>query len=171
MPQHSEFDIGLPFRVLSGPGSMAKAASLIAGLGRRALIACGRSTMRKLGVLDRLKGLLVDAGLEVAVFDGIEPDPSTDTVDAGVAAARRAGADVFVGLGGGSVLDATKSIAMFADADGSVADFVEVAPGSWKRLNPSPAETPTTDEPFPLGAAAEDIEDLRELGRIFRIWT
>jgi len=124
MPQHSEFDIGLPFRILSGPGSMDKAGPLIAGLGRRALLACGRSTMQKLGLLDRLKGLLADAGLEVTVFDGIEPDPSTDTVDAGVAAARRAGADVFVGLGGGSVLDATKSIAMFADADGSVADYL-----------------------------------------------
>jgi len=124
MPQHNEFDIGLPFRILSGPGSMDKAAPLIADLGRRALIVCGRSAMRKLGLLDRLRGLLAGAGLEVAVFDGIEPDPSSNTVDAGVAVARRCGADVFVGLGGGSVLDATKSIAMFADADGSVADYL-----------------------------------------------
>ena len=118
----NEFDIGLPFRVLSGPGSMERIGPLVTGLGQRVLLCTGRSAMRKTGVLDRLNSVLTNAGLDVDIFDQIEPDPTTETVDAGVKTARQFGANFFIGLGGGSVLDATKAIAFLTDTDGSAAD-------------------------------------------------
>ena len=102
---------------------MEKIGPLVAGLGRRALVGLGRSAMRKAGVVDRLLRVLAEAHVEAAVFDQIESDPSTDTVDAGANLAREFRADVFVGLGGGSVLDATKAMAYLADAPGRAADY------------------------------------------------
>ena len=122
MSAMNEFDIGLPFRVMSGPGSMERLGPLVAGLGQRVLICSGRSAMRKTGVLDRLKSVLTGASLNVRIFDQVEPDPSTETIDTGVEIARQFGADVFIGLGGGSVLDATKAIAFLTDTEGSAAD-------------------------------------------------
>lgn len=122
----SEFDIGLPFRVFSGPGAIQRIGPLVAGLGQRVLICSGRSAMRKTGVLDQLQNVLTNAGLTVSVFDQIEPEPSTDTVDAGVKMARQFDANVFVGLGGGSALDATKAIAFLTDTEGSAAEHQQV---------------------------------------------
>ena len=120
----NEFNIGLPFRVVFGPNSMTRIGPLVKGLGQRAFVGCGRSAMREAGVLGRLESALGDAGLEVMIYDQIEPDPSTDTVDAGVTAAREFGADLFVGLGGGSVLDATKAIAFLTDTEGAAAEHL-----------------------------------------------
>ncbi|MFN2466211.1 MAG: iron-containing alcohol dehydrogenase family protein [Candidatus Dormibacteria bacterium] len=55
---------------------------------------------------------LREAGLEVAVFAEVEPDPSVENIDRGVVAARAFQPDVFVGLGGGSSMDAAKAIDM-----------------------------------------------------------
>ena len=121
----NDFDIGLPFRVVSGAGSLERIGPLVAGLGRRVLIGCGRTAMRKAGILELCENVLRGSGLEVAVFDQIESDPSTDTVDKGVALAREFGADVFVGLGGGSVMDATKAVAFLTDTEGTAAEHQE----------------------------------------------
>jgi alcohol dehydrogenase len=113
----SDFDIGLPFRVVSGAGSLDRIGPLVAGLGHRVLIGCGRTAMRKAGILELCENVLREAGLGVVVFDQIESDPSTDTVDEGVALAREFGADVFMGLGGGSALDVSKGVRPEQDGD------------------------------------------------------
>jgi len=77
--------------------------------GRRALIVTD-TTLVRLGVAERVRKLLERAGLEVQLFDQVEPDPSLQTVRRGAQMAQEYGPDWIVGLGGGSALDAAKAI-------------------------------------------------------------
>ncbi len=77
--------------------------------GRRALIVTD-ATLVRLGIADLVRAHLEKAGLETHVFDGVEPDPSVETVRRGAAIASEFGPDWIVGLGGGSCMDAAKAI-------------------------------------------------------------
>ncbi len=77
--------------------------------GQRALIVTD-ATLVRLGIADRIKAHLDRAGLETRIFDGVEPDPSVETVRRGAALASEFGPDWIVGLGGGSCMDAAKAI-------------------------------------------------------------
>lgn len=77
--------------------------------GSKALIVTD-STMVRLGLVDQVKSHLQNAGIEVRVFDEVEPDPSVNTVRNGALAAGEFGPDWIVGLGGGSPIDAAKAI-------------------------------------------------------------
>ena len=77
--------------------------------GRRALVVTDATLMR-LGLVERVAAHLRRAGLEVRVFDAVEPDPSVETALRGAELARECEPDWIVGLGGGSALDAAKAI-------------------------------------------------------------
>nr|HID12524.1 iron-containing alcohol dehydrogenase [Anaerolineae bacterium] len=77
--------------------------------GRRALIVTD-DTLVQLGLVDRVKAHLDTAGIEVHVFDEVEPDPSAQTVRKGAEVAREVEPDWIIGLGGGSPMDAAKAI-------------------------------------------------------------
>jgi len=77
--------------------------------GRRALIVTDQ-TIVELGLADPVREGLENAGMEVQVFDQVEPDPSVDTVKKGAALAVEYQPDWIVGLGGGSAMDAAKAI-------------------------------------------------------------
>jgi len=66
--------------------------------------------MKRFGFLDRAKGYLEQAGMEVRIIDGIEPDPSVETVMKGAAAMQEFGPDWIVAIGGGSPIDAAKAM-------------------------------------------------------------
>lgn len=78
-------------------------------VGKRALIVTDKLLV-ELGFVEKVEGYLKDAGLEVEVFDKVESEPSVETVMKGVDLAKKNGPDWFVGLGGGSCMDAAKMI-------------------------------------------------------------
>ena len=69
--------------------------------------------MKASGFLDKTVKALEEAGMEVQVFDGVEPDPSIDTVMRGAAAMSKFGPDWIVAIGGGSPIDAAKAMWAF----------------------------------------------------------
>jgi alcohol dehydrogenase class IV len=77
--------------------------------GKRALIVTD-SPLVQLGLVDKVKVHLDKAGIEMRIFDGVEPDPSVQTVRRGVQVAQEYEPDWIVGLGGGSPMDAAKAI-------------------------------------------------------------
>ena len=77
--------------------------------GQRALIVTD-GTLVELGLVDKVKAHLDKAGIEVHVFDRVEPDPSVQTVRQGVEVAQEFEPDWIIGLGGGSPMDAAKAI-------------------------------------------------------------
>ena len=80
---------------------------------KKAIIVTGGSSMKRGGFLDKCEKILKDTGLEVKIFDGVEPDPSIETVYKGAEAMREFQPDVIVALGGGSALDAAKAMWVF----------------------------------------------------------
>ncbi|MCJ7807955.1 MAG: iron-containing alcohol dehydrogenase, partial [Dehalococcoidia bacterium] len=93
-------------RIVFGEGALEVLDELE---GQRALIVTD-GMMVKLGLVDKVKAHLDIAGIEVHVFDEIEPDPSVHTVRRGAQVALDFAPDWIVGLGGGSPLDAAKAI-------------------------------------------------------------
>jgi len=105
------FEFRIPPVVIFGRGALQQhAGEQAARFGRRALIVSGRTATRS-GAARRLSEILTAAGVEAELFDQVEPEPSAATVDACVEAARRADAQVVLGIGGGSPLDVAKAAA------------------------------------------------------------
>ena len=77
---------------------------------KKAMIVIGGSSLEKNGMLARVEGYLHEAGAETAVIRGVEPDPSFDTVQRGAAEMLRFEPDLIVALGGGSPMDAAKTM-------------------------------------------------------------
>ena len=78
--------------------------------GKRAVICVGGGSMKRFGFLDRAIAYLQETGMEVKVIDGIEPDPSVETVMKGAAVMQEFQPDWIVAIGGGSPIDAAKAM-------------------------------------------------------------
>ena len=115
------FELSAPQRILFGPGTLKQAGPLARGLGCRALVVTGRDPSRATPLLRMLEA----QGIATAVFP-IGGEPTTDMVRAGTARALEIEADLVVGFGGGSPLDAAKAIAALAANGGDPLDYMEV---------------------------------------------
>lgn len=78
--------------------------------GTRAIICVGGGSMKRNGFLDKAMDYLKEAGMEVTVFEGIEPDPSVETVMKGAAVMQEFQPDWIIAMGGGSPIDAAKAM-------------------------------------------------------------
>ena len=78
--------------------------------GKKAMVCVGGGSMKKFGFLDKTVNYLKEAGMEVELFEGIEPDPSVDTVMKGAEAMLKFEPDWIVAIGGGSPIDAAKAM-------------------------------------------------------------
>ena len=78
--------------------------------GKRAFVCVGGGSMKRFGFLDRVVQYLQEAGMEVKLFEGIESDPSVDTVMKGAKEMQDFGPDWIVAIGGGSPIDAAKAM-------------------------------------------------------------
>jgi len=93
--------------------------------GERALIVTDR-TLVALGAVERVTAHLSQAGIEARVFDGVEPEPSLETVGRAAAVAREWSPDWIVGLGGGSPMDAAKAVRVLYERPNL--DVLEITP-------------------------------------------
>lgn len=143
METNLNYDMYVPTRVLFGAGMLNKLGEQpMPGKKALIIISNGKST-RANGYLERTEQQLRLAGIESVLFDGVSPNPTVANVEAGAEAARAAGCDFLVALGGGSVMDCTKAIAVMATNDGVLWDYVAV--GSGKGL-------PIPNTPLPIVA-------------------
>lgn len=81
--------------------------------GKKAIVVVGGGSMKRFGFLDKVVSYLEEAGMEVKLFEGVEPDPSVETVMKGAAAMTEFGPDWIVAIGGGSPIDAAKAMWTF----------------------------------------------------------
>ena len=77
--------------------------------GKLAFIVTDKNSV-ELGLVDKVKEQLCQAEIQATVFDEVEPDPSLQTVQKGVALMNKYGPDLVIGVGGGSVMDAAKAM-------------------------------------------------------------
>ena len=78
--------------------------------GKRAIVCTGGGSMKRFGFLDKVVSYLKEAGMEVQLFEGIEPDPSVETVMRGAETMEKFQPDWIVAIGGGSPIDAAKAM-------------------------------------------------------------
>lgn len=97
----------LPRDLYHGKGALEALKTLE---GKRAIICVGGGSMKRFGFLDKAVSYLKEAGMEVELFEGIESDPSVDTVMRGAAAMEKFQPDWIVAMGGGSPIDAAKAM-------------------------------------------------------------
>ena len=93
--------------------------------GKKAIVVVGGGSMKRFGFLDKVIDYLKEAGMEVQLFEGVEPDPSVDTVLKGAAAMQEFEPDWIVAVGGGSPIDAAKAMwAFYEYPDTSFEDLI-----------------------------------------------
>ncbi len=109
-----------PTRIIFGDGTLKKVGEEAKKFGKRSLIVTGKTSTKKSGILDEVVDSLASNNLRVEVFNNVEPDPSIETVEEGAKFARECAADVMIGLGGGSAMDASKGIALLVTNKGRV---------------------------------------------------
>ena len=81
--------------------------------GKKAIIVLGGGSMKKFGFVDKVVSYLNEVGIETQLFEGVEPDPSVETVMKGAEAMRAFEPDLIVAMGGGSPIDAAKAMWAF----------------------------------------------------------
>lgn len=100
----------LPRDIYFGEGSLEVLKTL---KGKKAVVVTGGSSMQKFGFLQKVEGLLEEAGMTVKRIEGVEPDPSVETVMKGAEMMRAFEPDWIVSIGGGSPIDAAKAMWIF----------------------------------------------------------
>lgn len=135
----SEFRaVAYPLRLYSGKGALEKLTAETKRLGtRRAFIVCGRTVSRRTGLITRIREIL---GTDCAgMFDEIDKDSTLSSILRARDAARTAGADLLVAVGAGSVLQATRIVAILLaetrPIDALVTQYPENAPAISPRLD------------------------------------
>ncbi len=97
----------LPRDLYHGKGSLEVLKTL---KGKKAIVCVGGGSMKRFGFLDKIVSYLGEAGLEVKLFEGIEPDPSVTTVMKGAQVMAEFQPDWIIAVGGGSPIDAAKAM-------------------------------------------------------------
>ena len=97
----------LPRDLYHGKGALEALKTL---KGKKAIVCVGGGSMKRFGFLDKAVSYLKEAGMEVQLFEGIEADPSVETVMKGAQAMLDFGPDWIVAIGGGSPIDAAKAM-------------------------------------------------------------
>ena len=100
----------LPRDIYHGEGSLEVLKTL---KGKKAFVVVGGGSMKRFGFLQKVENYLKEAGMEVELFEGVEPDPSVETVMKGAEAMRKFQPDWIVAMGGGSPIDAAKAMWIF----------------------------------------------------------
>lgn len=107
----NKFELYNPIQMVFGAGEFNRLGELAIEHGEKPLVVFGRKSARETGLMDRAIDILREAGLEPVVFEGIESNPTLATVQEGARKASENGCDLVIGIGGGSVMDASKVIA------------------------------------------------------------
>ena len=112
-----------PTKIIFGKGQLPKIGKETSRFGRKALLVYGMSSILKNGIYAQVTDSLKKAGVDSVDFPGVKSNPVLSHVNKGIELARRENVDVILAVGGGSVIDAAKSIAAGVKANHDVWDF------------------------------------------------
>ena len=138
------FEFATAGRIIAGAGRAAGLPGVLAGLGSRVLVCTGADPARH-------AGLLAGLSLPASVFP-VPGEPTIDLARAAVRAAREHRADVVAAVGGGSVIDTAKAVAMLLGNGGDPLDYLEVIGAGRKITEPA---APCVAVPTTAGTGAE----------------
>lgn len=113
----------MPVQNILGAGALDEAMNAISALGLKKALIITDGGLSKLGVADQIGSLLKGKGIDYAVFDKAQPNPTVSNVNAGLEQLKNSGAEFIVSLGGGSSHDCAKAVAIVATNGGKIEDY------------------------------------------------
>lgn len=120
----NNFNYYTPTEIVFGKDTEQRTGGLCRAYGgSRVLVVSGGGSAEKSGLLDRVRHSLNDAGIEFLELKGICPNPTDDKVYEGISICREKGVDMLLAVGGGSVIDTAKAIALGVPYGGDFWDF------------------------------------------------
>jgi alcohol dehydrogenase len=142
-----------PTAIRFGPGRIKELAEACRAAGIERPLLVTDAGLAKLPITNRALGLLKEAGLSVAMFAEVQPNPVDANVEAGIAAFRSGKHDGIVAFGGGSGLDTGKVIAFMAGQSRPLWDFEDIGDW-WTRADPDKI-APVVAVPTTAGTGSE----------------
>ncbi len=120
------FNYYTPTKVIFGRGVLEQVGAQVKAFGgKKVLIHYGGGSVKRTGVLDRVKASLDAVGVDYAELGGVVPNPHLGLVREGIELCRREGVDFLLPVGGGSTIDSAKAIGYGAACGGDVWDFYD----------------------------------------------
>ena len=113
----NDFRFYNPVRIHFGREAMAQLPEELAGVGKKILLVYGGGSIKASGLYDRVLAALAEAGKDVVELAGVMPNPRTEKVYEGIDLCKAHGIDFILAVGGGSVIDCAKAIAVGARTD------------------------------------------------------
>lgn len=148
------FDYHPRTRIVFGPGKVDALGQLAGEIGARRALVVSDPGIVAAGHTEHGLAALRRAGIEAHVFDQVDENPTTDNVEAGVAAARRYDPEIIIGLGGGSSMDCAKGINFIFTNGGRMQDYWGVGKAAREMLPmiavPTTAGTGSESQSFAL---------------------
>jgi len=120
----NNFEWNFSTKLIYGPGRLSELGEIAKPFGKKAFLATYQRNEIMAPMMDRTINTLKASGIEVVVFEAIEPNPRSKTIDEGICIFKETGCDFVVALGGGSVIDGSKYISATAFSGGSCWDYV-----------------------------------------------
>ncbi len=122
-----------PTRLHFGENIVENLGTTVKQYGKKALLICGKGSVKKYGYFDQVISQLQSSGIEVVEYSGIKSNPIIEDVEKAIQLGKKNNIDVIVALGGGSVIDSSKIVSLGIPTDDNPWDFM-----TWK-LNPEKA--------------------------------
>lgn len=118
-----DFEFLSPTKIIFGRNAEEKTGDEVKKYGKKILLHYGRSSIFKTGLYDRVTRSLKEAGIDYIELGGVQPNPRLRLVKEGIDLCRKNGVEFILAVGGGSVIDSAKAIAVGVPYDGDVWDF------------------------------------------------
>lgn len=118
-----DFTFAVPQEIIFGEGSISRLGDLIKKSGCSRPFLISGKVLTKMGVAGRVMELLEKAGYGAELFNDVEANPSTVTVEKAVQAFKESGGDCIIALGGGSPMDVAKAVGVVAVYGGAIEDY------------------------------------------------
>lgn len=119
----NQFDITMKWRVVFAPGASGRVGELVHGFNAQRVMVVTDQGIQKAGLEGPLLKSLRNEKLDIAVFNKVEPNPTTKNVEDGFAMAKEFRPDIIIALGGGSSIDAAKAINILHTRGGQITSY------------------------------------------------
>ena len=119
----NNFEFHNPTKIYFGKGEVDKLGGLVKEIGNKVLLVYGKSSIKRIGLYDKVIKQLSDNEIEVFELRGVDPNPRISTVREGQRLCQKHNIDLVLAVGGGSVIDCSKAIGLAAKYDGDPWDI------------------------------------------------
>ncbi|HEX68600.1 MAG TPA: iron-containing alcohol dehydrogenase [bacterium] len=117
------FEVFCPTQIIFGEGVFSRVGEEVAHFGKRCLVVCGQRFAKEEGLIDKVFESFQTWEIKGEIFHGVEPNPGITTVEKGRRVCKEFKPDSILALGGGSVIDAAKAIALLYSRGGKLEDY------------------------------------------------